>query len=217
MNNSNDMLSIAVAGLSGQGVIMFTKVLMAAFKDDKEHTIRTYEVLGTAHRGTLIFTHCRISRSPNVSFIISAGEADILVGFEPLEAFRVGAYYLKDGGHVITNNYSVIPVYASVGKDFFSDKPRPRGYPPLEEIWEEFKQMDCEVTSFNATQEAIDLGHFAMMNMVMLGATLSTKLIPITLEQVEAKIEELVPKGTVDMNIAALRRGMELYEAGTQH
>ena len=214
MNKPNNMLSIAVAGLSGQGVIMFTKVLMAAFKDDKEHTIRTYEVLGTAHRGTLIFTHSRISRSPNVSFIISAAEADILVGFEPLEAFRVGAYYLKNGGHVITNDYSIIPVYASVGKDFFSDKPRPRGYPPLEEIWEEFKQMDCKMTSFNATQEAIDLGHFAMMNMVMLGATLGTEMLPVSVQQVEEKIEELVPKGTVDMNIKALHRGLELYREG---
>jgi Pyruvate/2-oxoacid:ferredoxin oxidoreductase gamma subunit len=77
--------------------------------------------------------------------------------------------------------------------------------------------MDCKVNSFNATQEAIELGHFAMMNMVMLGATLGTEMIPITVEQVEGKIEELVPKGTVDMNIAALRRGMELYGAGTQH
>jgi len=214
MNKSNDMLSIAVAGLSGQGVIMFTKVLMAAFKDDKEHTIRTYEVLGTAHRGTLIFTHARISRSPNVSFIISAAEADILVGFEPLEAFRVGAYYLKDGGEVITNNYSIIPVYASIGKDFFSDKPRPRGYPPLEEIWEEFKQMDCAVTNFNATQEAIKLGHFAMMNMIMLGATLGTQMLPLSVQQVEEKVEELVPKGTVDMNVKALHRGLELYQEG---
>ena len=215
MTQANNSISIAVAGLSGQGVIMFTKVLMAAFKDDTEHTIRTYEVLGTAHRGTLIFTHSRISTSPNVSFIISAAEADLLVGFEPLEAFRVGAYYLKDGGEVITNNYSIIPVYASIGKDFFSDQPRPRGYPPLEEIWEEFKRMDCSVSAFNATREAIDLGHYAMMNMVMLGAALASKKIPITIARVESKIEELVPKGTVDMNIAALHKGMELYQKGS--
>ena len=213
-NQNGNALSIAVAGLSGQGVIMFTKVLMAAFKDDTDHTIRTYEVLGTAHRGTLIFTHSRISQSPNVSFIISAGEADILVGFEPLEAFRVGAYYLKDGGEVITNNNRVIPVYASIGKDFFSDKPRPRGYPPLAEIYEEFKQMDCKVTGFDATKEAIGLGHFAMMNMIMLGATLATGKVPIRIPQVEAKIEELVPRGTVDMNIKALHRGHELYQQG---
>ena len=213
MNSKNgNTLSIAVAGLSGQGVIMFTKVLMAAFKDDLEHTIRTYEVLGTAHRGTLIFTHCRISRSPNISFIISPCEADILVGFEPLEAFRVGAYYLQDGGQVITNDYRIIPVYASIGKDFFSDQPRPRGYPALEEIFDEFSKMDCRVTSFNATKAAIDLGHFAMMNMIMLGATLATGKVPIALEQVEGKIEELAPKGTADLNVKALHRGVELYK-----
>lgn len=212
MSQNGKTLSIAVGGLSGQGLIMYTKVLMAAFKEDKEHTIRTYEVLGTAHRGTLIFTHIRISRSPNVSFLISPAQADILVGFEPLEALRVGAYYLKTGGLVITNNRPIIPVYASVGKDFFSDKPRPRGYPPLEEIFEDFKRMDCKVVSFNATREAIDLGHYAVMNMIMLGATLATGMVPISVEQVERKLEELVPKGTADLNAKALHRGLELYK-----
>jgi indolepyruvate ferredoxin oxidoreductase beta subunit len=194
---------------------MFTKVLMAAFKEDKDHTIRTYEVLGTAHRGTLIFTHIRISRSPNVSFLISPAEGDILVGFEPLEALRVASYYLKTGGLVITNNRSIIPVYASIGKDFFSDQPRPRGYPKLEEILDDFKQMDCKVVSFNATREAIELGHYAMMNMIMLGATLSTGMVPATLEQVEAKIGELVPVGTAELNAKALHRGVELYKQAT--
>jgi len=214
-SHNKDTVSIATAGLSGQGLIMYTKVLMAAFKENPEWTIRTYEVLGTAHRGTLIFTHIRISKSPNVSFLISPGEGDIVVGFEPLEAFRVGAYYLKDGGHVITNSYSIIPVYASVGKDFFSDKPRPRGYPPLEEIYGEFRKMDCTVTSFNATREAINLGHYAMMNMIMLGATLATGRLPVTLEQVESKIAELVPKGTAEMNTKALHRGNALYREST--
>jgi indolepyruvate ferredoxin oxidoreductase beta subunit len=211
MSNLNSTVSIAVAGLSGQGVIMLTKIMMSVFKDDPEHTIRTYEVLGTAHRGTLIFSHIRISKSPNVSFIISPGEADLLIGFEPLEALRVGAYYLKDGGQVIVNNRKIIPVYASIGKDFFSTEPRPRGYPELDEIFEEFNQMRCKVVSFNATKEAIALGHFAMMNMIMMGAAISTGILPLKLEQVEDKIEELVPKGTAELNVKALYRGAELY------
>jgi indolepyruvate ferredoxin oxidoreductase beta subunit len=211
MSENGKGLSIAVAGLSGQGLIMYTKVMMTAFKDDPEHTIRTYEVLGTAHRGTLIFTHIRISKSPNVSFLISPGEADILVGFEPLESLRVGAYYLKTGGLVITNDRRIIPIYASIGKDFFSDKPRLKGYPKMDEIMEDFKQMDCKVVKFNATKEAIDLGHYAMMNMIMLGATLATGMVPIGREKVEKKIEELVPKGTVELNRKAFHRGVEIY------
>jgi indolepyruvate ferredoxin oxidoreductase, beta subunit len=211
MKQNNNTLSIAVAGLSGQGVIMFTKVLMAAFKEDPDYIIRTYEVLGTAHRGTLIFSHIRISKSPNVSFIISPGEADILVGFEPLEALRVGAFYLKTGGLVITNNRKIIPVYASIGKDFFSDEPRPKGYPELEEIYDYFRGIDSKIVSFNATKAALDVGHYAIMNMILLGATLGSGLVPINLEKVKGKIYELAPEGTADMNIAALDKGVELY------
>jgi Pyruvate/2-oxoacid:ferredoxin oxidoreductase gamma subunit len=112
---------------------------------------------------------------------------------------------------VITNNRKIIPVYASIGKDFFSDEPRPRGYPKMEEIMEDFEKMECKVVKFNATKEAIDLGHYAMMNMIMLGATLATGMVPVEVEKVEDKIEELVPKGTADMNKKALRKGLDLY------
>lgn len=212
MSLNGDTLSIALAGLSGQGLIMFTKVLMASFKDDPQRTIRTYEVLGTAHRGTMIFTHMRISTDPEVSFIIAPGEADILVGCEPLEALRVGSFYLKDGGTVIFNNRKIVPVYASVGKDFFSDEPRPKGYLPLEEIEDYFKKYGCSVVDFNATKMAIDVGHYATMNMVMLGATLGTGMVPVELSKVEEKINELVPPGTAEMNIRALHQGLKTYQ-----
>ena len=53
MNSKNgNTLSIAVAGLSGQGVIMFTKVLMAAFKDDPAKWQRYVEgEIATVHMG----------------------------------------------------------------------------------------------------------------------------------------------------------------------
>ncbi len=207
----NGSISIAMAGLTGQGLIMYTRVLATAFADT-DYTVRTYEVLGTAHRGTLVFSHIRISKRPNISYIIAAGEADLLVSFEPLEALRVGAYYLKEGGQAIINTRKIIPVYASIGKDFFSDQPRPKGYLPMEEILAYFKGIDCGVTSFNATEIAQEVGHFALMNIVMLGATLATGKIPTSPEKVEAVIDRLAPKGTAEMNIKALRKGIEAYQ-----
>jgi indolepyruvate ferredoxin oxidoreductase beta subunit len=207
----NGSISIAMAGLSGQGLIMYTRVLATAFVDT-DYTVRTYEVLGTAHRGTLIFSHIRISKRPNISYIIAPGEADLLVSFEPLEALRVGAYYLKEGGQAIINTRKIIPVYASIGKDFFSDKPRPKGYLSLEEVIAYFKGIDCGVISFNATEIAQKVGHFALMNIVMLGATLATGKIPTSLDKVEGVINRLAPKGTAEMNIKALLKGMEAYQ-----
>jgi indolepyruvate ferredoxin oxidoreductase beta subunit len=210
MKNGNS-ISIVLGGLSGQGLIMYTRILATATLDS-DCTIRTYDVLGTAHRGTLCFTHIRISDRWTIGPIIGAGEADMLVGFEPLEALRVGAYYLKNNGMAIINTRKIIPIYAAIGKDFMSDVPRPKGYPPLEEIFGFFKDIGSEVVSFNAVEIAEKLGHYTMMNMVLLGASLATNKIPVSVESVEKVIKKLAPVGTADRNINALRKGIEVYK-----
>lgn len=211
MEGKNNTISMVLAGLSGQGLVMFTRILATATLDT-DYMVRTYDVLGTAHRGTLCFTHIRISERWNITPIIGAGEADLLIGFEPLEALRVGAYYLKNDGYAIINSKKIIPIYASIGKDFFSEKPRPKGYPPLDEIFAYFRDIGCEVISFNATEIAERLGHYTMTNMVLLGASLATNKIPVSPESVEQVINKLAPVGTAERNIKALRTGMEVYK-----
>jgi indolepyruvate ferredoxin oxidoreductase beta subunit len=211
MMKGNYSFSLVLGGLSGQGLIMYTRVLATATLDT-DYTVRTYDVLGTAHRGTLCFTHIRISDRWTIGPIIGAGAADMLIGFEPLEGLRVGAYYLKNNGMAIINTRKIIPIYAAIGKDFTSNVPRPKGYPPLEEIFGFFKDIGCDVVSFNAVEIAEKLGHYTMMNMVLLGASLATNKIPVSVESVEKVIKKLAPVGTADRNINALRKGMEVYK-----
>lgn len=212
----NDQINIIVAGLSGQGVIMFSKVLTSVFAKT-QYTVSTYEVLGTAHRGTLIFSHIRIGKNKWFSNLIPAGGGDMIIGFEPLETLRLGSYYLADGGHVIMNNRKIIPVYASVGRDFTSSQPRPLGYPSLDYINDYFLDMEVKTLDLNATGLAIEAGHYSATNMVLMGAMMGTGLIPTTVESIKSTIERLVPPGTVEVNLRAFDKGLEFYANAAEH
>ncbi len=202
---------VVIAGLSGQGVIMTGRILASAFIGT-DYYVRTYDVLGTAHRGTLIFGQVRISKSPHFANLVPPGTGDILVGFEPLEGMRVGSYYLGSGAVAILNTHRVIPIYLSIGRDHFSDVPRPRGYPPLEYIADFFKGIGVETVFMDATELAQQAGHFNTANIVLLGAIAATGKVPITPERIKKSMEEFVPSGTVDLNIRAFDLGMQAYK-----
>lgn len=210
---------IAIAGLSGQGVIMYCKILVTACLASGFES-RTYEVLGTAHRGTLVMSHIRFGEDETAfANLIPPGGADLLVGLEPLEGLRVGAYYLADGGQAIVNTHKIVPTYASLGKDFFSKKPRPRGYPPVENIVRDLETFASRVVAIPATDIARKAGHFTLANMVMLGATMATGLVAVASDQVKETIQRLAPQGTAERNLLAFTLGQEAYKeavAGTQ-
>ncbi len=201
---------VVIAGLSGQGVIMTGRILASAFMDT-DYYVRTYDVLGTAHRGTLIFGQVRISKSPHFANIVPPGTADILVGFEPLEGMRVGSYYLGSGGIAILNTHRLIPIYLSIGRDHFSSVPRPRGYPSLEFIADFFRDIDIETVYIDATELARQAGHFNTVNIVLLGTIAATGKVPIAPEKIKQAMEQFVPAGTVDLNVKAFDLGMQAY------
>ena len=202
---------VVIAGLSGQGVIMTGRILASAFVDTDYH-VRTYDVLGTAHRGTLIFGQVRISKSPHFANLVPPGTADVLVAFEPLEGMRVGSYYLSNGGIAILNTHRLIPIYLTIGRDHFSDVPRPLGYPSLEFIADFFKDMQVEVVFLDATELAKQAGHFNTANIVLLGAIAATGKIPIETEKIKKSMEQFVPSGTVELNIRACDLGIQAYQ-----
>lgn len=202
---------VIIAGLSGQGVIMTGRILATACLETDYH-VRTYDVLGTAHRGTIIFSQVRMSKSPHFANLVPPGTGDILVGFEPLEGMRVGAYYLGKGGIAILNTHRIIPIYLSIGRDCFSKVPRPLGYPSLEYISDFFKGIGVETVYLNATDIAIKAGHFNTVNIVLLGAIAATGRVPIEVGKIKQSMESFVPAGTTELNIRAFDLGMRAYQ-----
>ncbi len=70
----------------------------------------------------------------------------------------------------------------------------------------------CRYREIAATNEAKDaLGRVIVANIVMLGAVVTATGI-VSREAIEQAVLDSVPKGTEDLNMAALRRGFELGE-----
>ena len=111
---SNAVTNILVVGIGGQGVMTATEILAEA-AISLGHDAKKTEVAGMAQRGGVVSSHLRFG--PKVlSPQITAGEADLLVGFEAAEALR-WCHYLKPGGLVLSSTESLAPLSVATGKE----------------------------------------------------------------------------------------------------
>ena len=97
---------IVVAGVGGQGAITIAQlVLGAAFKDNL-YALQS-EVHGMSQRGGAVNAHVMVSEKEVFSPVVMAGDGDLLISLEPLEALRY-LPLLKPGAHVVVATEPVI-------------------------------------------------------------------------------------------------------------
>src|SRR3972149_1000989 len=99
-------LDIVFSGVGGQGVVVLSDIYCeAAMLDDFD--VAKAEIHGMAQRGGSIVAYTRIGDKVE-SPLIERGKADIIVGFEILEAARA-LPMLKAGGTVVMNMKYIPP------------------------------------------------------------------------------------------------------------
>lgn len=154
--NADKVTNILVCGIGGQGVMTASEVLaQAALR--LGYDVKKTEVAGMAQRGGVVTSHVRFG--PKVlSPAIPAGEADILVGFEPAEALRWCGHLRKTGVAMVNVSRQVPPVVNLGLFDYPAD--------PVTEM----REAGVEVHDFDAGALARELGEVRMVNTVMLGA-----------------------------------------------
>lgn len=188
MTNKN----ILLVGVGGQGTILVSKILSTGLLE-AGYDVKMSEIHGMAQRGGSVSTQVRYGEKV-YSPIIGVGDADILVSFETMETLR-WLEYLKPNGVVVLNDYEIPSAPILSGKADY-----PQG---IIDIIEE----KADTTVINAAEIAESLGSTKVMNVVLLGALIkSMNLTDIDWEKV---IKDLVKDKFVDLNIKALRAGME--------
>lgn len=189
---STQSIDIVLAGVGGQGSVLATQVLGRAAVL-AELPVVTSEVHGMSQRGGTVVTAVRLGRL-DAAPVVPAGCADYLVGFEPLEGLRQLGL-LKPEGIAILAEEPILPAIESL-----RDVP----YPP-----------DIEAIAANAAHAvvmvpargiAIDLGNPRLAGTVLLGVL--SVYLDIPADAWRSAIEESVPGGTVDANLAAFRHGV---------
>ena len=134
------------------------------------------EIHGMAQRGGVV--ESSIVFGDAKSTIISDGEADVLVGFEPSETLRA-LNKCNSSTVVISNLARMSPFTVTVGSGI---------YPDLGNLQSLIRAKTANLIAFNAEVLAREAGSILSVNMVLLGALIQTGKIPLTKETLKEAI-----------------------------
>ncbi len=189
--------SIIFAGVGGQGVLTASSIVGKASLLSGINVVMS-EVHGMAQRGGIVVTEMKIGEAK--SPLIGKGEADIIVGFEPVEAYRALPKAHK-GSYVIVNTEPIIPITVSLGDS---------SYPEVNELLENMK--DLNVIPIEATELARKAGDSITTNIVMLGALVKLPIFPIEKEKIKEAIKQSINPRYHELNFKAFEMGYEAVE-----
>ena len=106
------IINVLLVGVGGQGTILASKILThVAIAQGYE--VKMSEIHGMAQRGGSVVTQVRMGEDV-YSPVIEPGEADYIVAFEQLEAYR-WAHFLKKDGVLIVNTQKIVPLTVLIG------------------------------------------------------------------------------------------------------
>ncbi|HSP47169.1 MAG TPA: indolepyruvate oxidoreductase subunit beta [Clostridiaceae bacterium] len=182
--------NIIIAGVGGQGLVLATKLIAeAAFKAGLD--VKTNDVVGLSQRGGMVYGTVKFGEkvySPN----ILPKSGDVLLGMEPLEAYR-WSHNLKDGAVIIMNTKRVYPTPALLEKE------------PYPEAEIEALKDTYQVVEIDAMNEAKASGNIKAANTILIG--LLARYLDIDTRIWEEVLRENVPEKAIEENIVAFRRG----------
>ncbi|PIV98603.1 MAG: pyruvate ferredoxin oxidoreductase [Deltaproteobacteria bacterium CG17_big_fil_post_rev_8_21_14_2_50_51_6] len=187
---------IVFVGVGGQGNLLTSRLLGEALLSAGVPAVVS-EIHGMAQRGGIV--ESAVLLGDVSSPIVSNGEADVLVGFEPAETLRTLAR-CNEGSVVIANTRPLPPFKVSIGQG---------KYPPVDEILDLIRKRVKKLISFDGNALAEEVGNPLSLNMVMLGALIGSATIPVSAEQMKAVISSSTKKAFLDSNIKAFDLGMK--------
>lgn len=184
--------NILIVGVGGQGTLL-ASVLLGNLALDKDYDVKLSEVHGMAQRGGSVVTHVKISEDGVNSPLIEEGDADVIIAFEELEAYR-WLPYLKKGGTMYVNTQQWLPMPVVMGQ---------AKYP--ENIMKTLEENAAKVKAFDALKIAEECGSVKAVNVVLLGA--ASNDLPFEEDAWIKVIEENVKPKFVDLNKKAFELG----------
>ena len=90
--------NIMIVGVGGQGTLLASRIIGNAVISEG-HDVKISEVHGMSQRGGSVVTYVKFGDAV-YSPVIDRGEADIILAFETLEAYRA-LPFLKKGGKIV--------------------------------------------------------------------------------------------------------------------
>ena len=195
-NVKSQNLRIFLTSVGGQGTLLASRLLGEAALVAGMNPLVS-ETHGMAQRGGVVVSTVVLGdlKSP----IISPGEADVLLGFEALEAFRA-LDRCHEGSLVIANTAALVPYPVSIGKI---------AYPDVDRLLTLMASKVGSLLAFDAGDLARQAGSPLAVNMVLLGALGATNILPFPEEDILSLIKTKTNPKFLEANLAAFRMGHE--------
>jgi indolepyruvate ferredoxin oxidoreductase beta subunit len=194
-----DPLNVIVTGVGGQGNVLISQLFGKALVK-RGHHVTIGETYGASQRGGAVMSHLRISRQEQYGPLIPEGQADVILGLEPVETMRVLAQYGNPGVVVIANSRPVYTLAVTSGA---------AEYPGTEKIEKTLEELSSMAWLINATEIALEMGASILTNTIMAGALVGSHALPLEPEDLEAELRDSLPSDRLELNLQAARRGLE--------
>jgi indolepyruvate ferredoxin oxidoreductase beta subunit len=194
--------NIVLAGVGGQGTLLAAEILgTAAVKEGLN--VRVSELHGMAQRGGAVVSNVRIGENVLAPTVLD-GQADVLLGFEPLETLR-NLRFASEKTLVIISDERIPPTELAA---------KMMRYPSMKEIVEKIHRFTENVTIVEAAKLAKEAGNILTQNIVLIGALAAIERMPVKTESVVEALRELVPSKHLDVNVKAFKLGYECVKKG---
>ncbi len=186
-------MNIMIVGVGGQGTLLASRILGNTVVNEG-YDVKVSEVHGMSQRGGSVVTYVKYDDKV-YSPIIDRGEADIILAFELLEAYRA-LPYLKKGGKMIVNTQQIDPMPVITGA---------MKYP--ENIADKLSDK-IDVVTVDALKYATEAGNAKAVNVVLIG--LMAKNTDIAYEKWVETIKSSTPEKFLESNLKAFELGYKL-------
>ena len=185
------MSNIVIVGVGGQGTLLASRIL-GHVATAQGFDVKVSEVHGMSQRGGSVVTYVKYGEKVN-SPIVSNGDADILLAFEQLEAYR-SLSYLKRGGKLLVNTQKTDPMPVITGA---------AEYP--QDILGKIENKGIAITAIDALSLARQAGNEKAVNVVLIGALAANS--DISKDAFIDAINKTVPPKFLEINLKAFELG----------
>jgi indolepyruvate ferredoxin oxidoreductase beta subunit len=192
---------IVFVGVGGQGNLLATRLLGEACLAAGIPAVAS-EIHGMAQRGGIV--ESALVMGDATSPIVSNGEADILIGFEPLETLRAIDKCNRDT-MVIMNVHRLPPFTVAIGQGT---------YPDVDKAVKTIKGAVSMLITLDGDELAAQAGNPLSLNMVMLGALIGSKAIPLDEGVLKDTISKSTKQAFLDSNLKAFDLGVAAASNG---
>ena len=177
-------VQIVLAGIGGQG-ILFSSKIFSELGLKLGLDIMGSETHGMSQRGGSVTAHLKLGKFQ--SPVIRTGTADVLYSFEENETYRT-LKFLRRGGVCFVN-------LEDPGR--FDQK-----------VLDYLKEKEITFRSFDASGAAAKIGSVMFANILLIGYSVGTGLVPFNTEDLRYVLESVSKKKNLKMNLKAFEIGI---------